>query len=399
MSQPLINRSPDLKRLQDEGYEVEVRSGHLLIRNVPYLNSQKEVKRGTLVSTLTLMGDKTTSPDDHQAHFLGDTPCHADGTPNGKILNQSGRRALGPGVDIDHSFSAKPKGNGGRYVDYYEKMTTYASILSGPAQTVDLSVTAKTFAVIPAEKESVFKYIDTASSRAGIGAVSAKLMGGRISIIGVGGTGAYVLDQVAKTPVDEIHLFDGDLFLQHNAFRSPGAASLEDLAQQLNKAEHFGRIYSKMRNGIFVHPYEVDGSNVVDLKTMSFVFLCIDDGAAKKVIIARLEEWNIPFVDVGIGVYVVDDKLGGVVRVTASSEGNRKHIQEKGRISFAQGEEGINDYRNNIQIADLNGLNAMLAVIKWKKMMGFYLDLEQEHHSTYTIDGNALTNDDKVNET
>lgn len=398
MSQPLINRSPDLKKLQDEGYEVEVRSGHLLIKNVPYLNSKKEVKRGTLVSTLTLAGDKTTSPDDHQAHFLGDVPCHADGTPNGKILNQSGRRSLGPGIEIDHSFSAKPKKNGGRYADYYEKMTTYAAILSGPAQTVNRSVTAKTFAVVPAEKESVFKYVDTASSRAGIGIVSAKLKGGRVTIVGIGGTGAYVLDQVAKTPVDEIHLFDGDVFLQHNAFRSPGAASLEDLEQQPNKAEYFGKLYSKMRNGIVVHPQKIDASNLEDLKNMSFVFLCIDDGAAKKVIIERLEEWNIPFVDVGIGVYVVDDKLGGVVRVTASSEKNRKHIQEKGRISFAEPVDGVNDYQNNIQISDLNGLNAMLAVIKWKKLMGFYLDLEYEHHSTYTIDGNALTNEDKVDE-
>ena len=397
MSLQLINRSPDLKKLQDEGFEIEIRSGHLLVKNVPYLNTHKQVRRGTLISTLTLAGDKTATPDDHQAHFLGEVPCHEDGTPNGKILNQSGRRVLGSGVEIDHSFSAKPKGNGGRYVDYYEKVTTYVAILSGPAQAVDRSVTARTFAAIPAGDESVFKYVDTASSRAGIGVVSAKLAGGRIGILGLGGTGAYVLDQVAKTPVDEIHLFDGDLFLQHNAFRSPGAASLEDLAKQLNKAEYFGQQYSKMRNGIVVHPYMVDSSNVEGLRTMSFVFLCIDDGPSKKVIIERLEAWKIPFVDVGIGVFVVDGKLGGVVRVTASSEQNRKHIQEKGRISFGEAGDG-NEYQKNIQIADLNGLNAMLAVIKWKKMMGFYLDLEREHHSTYTIDGNALSNEDKVDE-
>jgi len=182
MSQQLINRSPDLKRLQDEGYEVEIRSGHLLMKNVPHLNSKKEVRRGTLVTTLTLAGDKTTTPDDHQAHFLGEVPCNEDGTPNGKILNQSGKRSLGPGVEIEHSFSAKPKTNGGRYLDYYEKMTTYAAILGGPAQVFEASANAKTFAVIPSEKESVFKYIDTASSRAGIGAVSAKLQGGRTGI-------------------------------------------------------------------------------------------------------------------------------------------------------------------------------------------------------------------------
>jgi tRNA A37 threonylcarbamoyladenosine dehydratase len=81
-------------------------------------------------------------------------------------------------------------------------------------------VTAKTFTVVDAEEEeTVFKYIDTASSRAEINLIARKLELGKIAIVGLGGTGAYVLDLVAKTPVREIHLFDGDTFFQHNAFR------------------------------------------------------------------------------------------------------------------------------------------------------------------------------------
>jgi hypothetical protein len=44
--------------------------------------------------------------------------------------------------------------------------------------------------------------------------------------------------------------------------------------------------------------------------------------------------------------------------------------------------------------ADLNALNATLAVIKWKKIRGFYRDLEREHHSTYTTDGNMMLSSD-----
>jgi hypothetical protein len=40
----------------------------------------------------------------------------------------------------------------------------------------------------------------------------------RIAIVGVGGSGSYILDQVAKTWVDRIDLFDGDVFENHNAF-------------------------------------------------------------------------------------------------------------------------------------------------------------------------------------
>ncbi len=53
-----------------------------------------------------------------------------------------------------------------------------------------------------------------------------------------------------------------------------------------------------------------------------------------------------------------------------------------------------NEYATNIQIADLNVLNAVLAVIKWKKLSGFYQDLKQEYHTTYTINTGQLINED-----
>jgi hypothetical protein len=40
-------------------------------------------------------------------------------------------------------------------------------------------------------------------------------------------------------------------------------------------------------------------------------------------------------------------------------------------------------------------LNAALAVIKWKKIRGFYRDLEHEHHCSYTTDGNMLLSGDQ----
>ena len=39
-----------------------------------------------------------------------------------------------------------------------------------------------------------------------------------------------------------------------------------------------------------------------------------------------------------------------------------------------------------IQVADLNALNATMAVIKGKKLFGFYMDFQREHLSTYAIE-------------
>jgi hypothetical protein len=77
--------------------------------------------------------------------------------------------------------------------------------------------------------------------------------------------------------------------------------------------------------------------------------------------------------------------------VTASAPEKRDHFRS--RVGFGdQNQE--NEYERNIQIAELNCLNAAMAVIKWKKMCGFYLDMEHEYSSTYTISVNMLLSED-----
>src|SRR4029077_5988956 len=251
------------------------------------------------------------------------------------------------------------------------------------------SVTARVYPAIAAsDEESVFNYLDTASSRAGITAATSKLENGKVGIVGVGGTGAYVLDLVSKTPVKEIHLFDGDFFLNHNAFRAPGAASLEELKARPKKVAYFKERYSKMHRGIVAHDRKVDATNVTELREMDFVFLCMDPGGGKKLIVESLEEFGIRFVDVGMGVEIAADALSALLRVTTSTPDKRDHFRK--RVSVSE-DGGLDEYAANIQIADLNALNAALAVVKWKKLYTSYVDLEREHHSTYSVDTNVLT--------
>lgn len=387
MSQRLIDHSGDLRRLRDEGYEVEVRDGHLLLHNVPYVTSGRNVGHGTLVSTLSLAGDQTTRPDTHVAFFSGEFPCHRDGNPIEALRHGSARQQLAAGITVDHSFSNKPDAG---YADYYEKMTTYANILSGPAMAIDAQVTPRTFAsVVETADDSPLVYSDTSSSRYGITSIVQKLRGQRVAIVGLGGTGSYVLDLVAKTPVDEIHLFDGDEFVSHNAFRAPGAPTLDDLRLAKNKAERFATLYSAMHRGIRAHPSFIDSSNVEELVRMTFVFVCVDRGDAKRVIFSRLRAAGIPAIDVGIGIEVHDDALLGIVRTTAFL--NRNYAQVENRIPMQ--DEGNDVYRAAVQVADLNMLNAALAVIKWKKLLGFYQDVERELNTTYTINLNMVVND------
>lgn len=380
MSSALISRNPDLTRLRDEGYDVAVHEGYLLVRGVPYVNTERQVRLGTLVSALTLAGDETVRPACHTVHFAGEQPCHLDGSPIQQIFHQVGGTTLG-GVHAERSFSNKPPDG---FADHYAKFTSYANILSAPAQVLDPTVTARTYPPTPNEDDaSPFQYVDTATSRANITELTRKFAGLKVAIVGLGGTGSYVLDLISKTPLGEIHLFDGDRFLQHNAFRAPGAHSLEALRGAGTKAGYLARVYSALHRRVVAHEFPVNQSNVAMLREFDYVFLCVDSGSARRVVSHELAAARIPLIDVGMGLTLIDDKLTGVLRVTTSTPALPGLISG-GR--FASLEDAPNDvYSQNIQIADLNALNATLAVLKWKKLVGFYHDDLREHHSTFAV--------------
>lgn len=388
MSRAVFSRSPDLQRLRDEGYAVEIRNGFLILHDVPYLSAPNQISYGKLVSALTLNGDQAGPPDTHVVMFEGDYPIGEDGRPIEAIRHQSVPTYIDEGLSTNHKFSCKPDEG---YPSHYEKMSTYAAIISAPAHALDSESTPRVHRIIEDEDESVFHYVDNASSLAGIVDLSARLKPEVIGIIGTGGSGAYILDLVAKTPVREIRVFDPDEFKQHNAFRSPGAPSIEDLRDIPKKVEYLTGIYSRMHRNIVPYSVKITADNLHLLDGITFAFLSMDAGPEKAAVIGYLEQKGLSFIDVGMGLDVDNGSLAGILRVTTSTPEMRDHVHQ-GRVSFAGAEQDI--YASNIQVADLNMLNAALAVHRWKKLRGFYRDLEREHHTTFTTDGNQLTNSD-----
>ena len=388
MLSKLILHNSDLKRLMDEGYEIEVRGGHLIVHHIPYVNSNREVKIGKLISTLLMSNEVTLKPDNHVINFMGEHPCNNDGNIITSIQHVVVNQQLFNDIILNHSFSNRPP-NG--YDNYYDKVTRYVELIIAPAKSIDPKVTATTFRVMEcSQEESVFRYLDTNSSRANINFINEKFKGQRIGIIGLGGTGSYILDQVAKTPVDEILLFDNDEFLLHNAFRAPGAPTIQILNEQQMKVDYFASIYSNMRRGIVPYAEKITEQNIELLKGLSFVFICIDSNSARGMIISHLKKIQIPFIDVGLGVEIVEDSLAAILRVTLGTPSKHDHIFD--RIGTVDTDD--NEYSTNIQIADLNAMNALMAVLKWKKINGFYKDLKEEHHATYTVNTGQLLNDD-----
>jgi hypothetical protein len=104
VSQKLVDRSPDLKRLRDDdGFDLKVVGTHLLIRSVPYVNKDRQVKYGTLVSVLELHQDRTKKPDDHVVRFKGERPCDCQGRQLQIIIGDA-RETLAPSIEIDFTL-------------------------------------------------------------------------------------------------------------------------------------------------------------------------------------------------------------------------------------------------------------------------------------------------------
>jgi|688.fasta_scaffold110846_3 hypothetical protein len=394
MSDALISRSPDLKRLDEEGFELEIRGGFLLVHAVPYVKTDRTLARGILVCELTLSpsGECTVAPRDHTIYFAGDTPCHRDGSPLLAIINNSNRTDFGNDIVVHHYFSSKPEGTG-RYDNFYDKIVAYEGHLGRPARSHDPSANARTGQKLSASTEaSPFMIPDTASARYGLGAINRKLELRRVAIIGLGGTGSYVLDLVSKTPVQEIHLYDGDQFLNHNVFRAPGTPELGATKEFPSKVEYFAKIYSRLHPGLIAHNVKVTSENVDELKGFDFAFICVDRGSARRAIAGGLHRLNVPFIDTGIGVGLENDQLDGCTRVSFTPAGADWTTTEQ-YLPFGDDDEGEDDvYNKGIQIADLNALNATLAVLRWKRSVGFYRDLRGELNSAYMVEGNMLTN-------
>lgn len=386
MFRQLVNHNEDIKRLVEKGYAVGFDSNCIVIRDIPYLDSEKQLRTGAIVSKLEFIDDVRVKQIDHQVFFCGSHPHDKNGKP---IPNLGGDVIQMPlkskDIIIQRSFSNKPVGRNG-FDDHFEKIQSYVHIISGPAINM-YGANPLTYNVTEEDTtESVFKFADTLTSRAELSDLAALFKDDVIAIIGLGGTGSYILDFLVKTPVKEIRGYDLDPYHVHNAFRSPGKMDQSELGK--SKSEIYHERYQNFRTGFSAKAQFIDASSVDELSGVTFAFVCVDKGSSRSGIFDLLINLQIPFIDVGMGLNKSKGSIDGMARVTYYSKENAADMRGKG---FAQMEDDPDDiYRNNIQISELNALNASMAVFKYKQIKGFYFDESNYHHMVFGINDSSI---------
>ena len=384
MFQKLVNHNDDLKRLVDRGYAVAFDSNHLVVRDIPYLDSDRHLQIGAIIAKLDFIDQERVTQTDHQILFAGSVPYGLDGRPISNLGGGPTHLALteaSKDVVVQRSFSNKPRSTG-KFVDLFEKIESYVAMISGPAIELH-GANPYTFRIVEEDvaSDSVFKFHDTLTSRAEISDLAAKFKDDVVAVIGLGGTGAYVLDFVVKTPVREIRAFDLDLFCVHNAFRSPGSLKPTELGQ--SKAEVYRGRYENFRTGLSAKPTFVDASCPDELDGVTFAFVCVDKGASRADIFDLLISKGIPFIDVGMGLNRTRGPLNGMVRATYYSAERGRKVRDEGLAPLVDSPNEL--YRTNIQISELNALNACLAVIRYKQLRGFYFEETSYYHLLWEV--------------
>lgn len=384
---------PDLQRLVDEGYVITVHGSNLILDNVPYVTQSRQIERGALICAYDEKQVRVTG--DHTVYFTGTVPHRDDGISlaGAMLAGESTQEVAGR---IARCYlSNKLDDVETMLADYYNKLTHYVRKISSYAQAIDPTVSASSTGAFTRNLvPSVFHYPNTAISRSGLDVYEAKLKVGKVCIVGVGGTGSYILDALAKTPIQELHLFDGDVFEPHNGYRMPGAVEIDKAYAGQRKTDFFAEIYGHLRTGIHSHPERIEQHNLHLLDGSDFVFLAIDHGPSRGLMADYLVGKGIPFIDVGIGVDKVPED------VSLNSRARYTFIQPStGSLaaSLPRAEDAEDAVYNNIQMVELNALNAMHAVIRYKQHLGFYSDTEKVDRLKFIVAWTKLSKETNGN--
>jgi hypothetical protein len=373
----LASHNPVIQDLDDKGYDLDSINGHFVVFGVPYLDKDGALKFGDLAFPLELVNWVIDPPKNHQAWFRGARP-HDETHRELRLGTADAATTVADGFVTNYAFSLKLKDSTGQnrdYVSFEEKVRTYLDIITGPAAAAH--VDARPFKRLErkaAEQGSPLRLPDTLSARYQMNDVSFLLRGKKIAIVGLGGTGSYILDFVSRTHLERIALFDDDKIHVHTMFRTPGF--MQDAIGK-KKVDALAEHYGNWHLGIAPFSERITAQNLERLREFDFVFVSIDDGPSRRDIVDWLTSSNVPFVDCGMGLNRSRVGLNGVVRITGVDRA--AYEASVGTAYLPVRATHADEYRKQAQIGELNALNAALAVIRFKQHFGLLERTEAAH--------------------
>ena len=378
------------------GFDVEVESDAVRAARVPCLFTGGVVGTCTIEASCdpaTGKPDNRTGGDVHAVQITIDGEYdgriyHADETPIGNLVGGDGKTWSNISIKRGPQGRPEPDETAKDLVHRYAKQIVGAVVAAGYSNPAALSM------------PDPFHIPNTFEARADIAPVQDRIRGQRIAIIGLGGTGAYLLDLISKTPLSEIHLLDSDYVDWHTLKRAPGAPTAEEIelvrAGTLLKVDYYHSKYAAFRDGIYPHPVRVDSSSMfsefLSDHPIDYVFVCIDqmpdgDSARQDAVYQAVAEAGIAFIDSGVSITLEDCAVMGAVTTSAYDAGSDAW---EDAIPNARLEGSAPGYRN-VQLPEVNAAAATLAVMEWRRRTGQYASQSPSFYQKFLLDKGRIS--------
>ena len=207
----------------------------------------------------------------------------------------------------------------------------------------------------------------------------------RVTIVGLGGVGAWIADFVVKADAREIHGWDYDCIEPKNILRMPGGLDPRVWIGR-SKTDWFQETYSLIHTNVHGHNVKVLPGNVQEvIEGTTFAFVAVDDADDRMLVCDALANARIPFVVAGLSLVRKDKRVKVAMRIVTAHGGVSSWREAIPQV----GQAGQDDY-GSLDLPDVYSMAAGWAVHAWRKVRGQFWQQKREECLDYSISEQSL---------
>jgi len=130
-----------------------------------------------------------------------------------------------------------------------------------------------------------------------------------IGIVGAGGTGSAIIEQLTRLGIGTLSVFDGDHFDESNVNRIYGSCTQDSGVLKVNIAKrNVDRI--GLTTVVECHPQHITNENIAkELRRCDLIFGCTDKQQPRSILVQLALRYLIPVIDMGV---VIDSDKGAI---------------------------------------------------------------------------------------
>jgi molybdopterin/thiamine biosynthesis adenylyltransferase len=149
------------------------------------------------------------------------------------------------------------------------------------------------------------------------------LAGSRIAIIGLGGGGSHVAQQLAHVGVGEFVLLDPDVVEETNLNRLVGA-TVADVSRKTPKVDVAARLITGVNPGARITKRQATWQgHAVLLRECTAIIGCVDSFSEREQLDIAARRYLVPYIDIGMDVHAVGEEFFITGQVVLSAPGER----------------------------------------------------------------------------